>query len=601
MAIVLRVKDDGSVVIEKFADNADKSAKKSSKAFDDFSSGAGISFRSVATYAGIAAAVIGATTVSMVKSAIESADAAVKAADKIGMTVEAYTALTYTAQLANVSQQELSQSLLMMVRNIANAAQGVGDAKYAIADLGLNAQALAKMKPEQALEAIAGALESIPNAGQRAAISAEIFNDRTGRMLNVLRGGPEALRKFYEEAQRAGKVLDDDAGRAAAEFNDNVTRLKANLEGTANTIMKSVLPSLLAMTDAMTGNESLPTLMIKQGRVMQMLAEAREQMEGMAAEPFGDVHDDISDLEAELERVNALIEEQRQRIADNLAGAIGGAGVVSGSREAEAQAKKNEDLRTELQTRLDSLVEANATETEIAQEKYFNDLILYQDFLTQKQVITAQDQLLLENLTAAHEKNLTTATANEAKKRAEAERQVSQTIMAMKFSVVQNAIGLLQALAGQNRIVAIAVIALQKGLAIAQTIMNTEVAAMMALAQLGPIAGLPAAATIRAMGAVSVGIIAATGLVEAANVGSGGASLGSFANPVYTANNAPLSSPILGSEQPLFSAPEPARPRPIYNFTFAGTQFTYQQITEDIIPLMNEAIANGAEINVRQV
>ena len=152
MAIVLRVTDDGSLVVEKFADNADKSAKKSSKAFDDFSSGAGISFRSVATYAGIAAAVIGATTVSMVKSAIESADAAVKAADKIGMTVEAYTALTYTAQLANVSQQELSQSLLMMVRNIANAAQGVGDAKYAIADLGLNAQALAKMKPEQALK-----------------------------------------------------------------------------------------------------------------------------------------------------------------------------------------------------------------------------------------------------------------------------------------------------------------------------------------------------------------------------------------------------------------------------------------------------------------
>ena len=67
------VQDDGSVVVEKFAERTEKSAKKSSKAFDDFSSGAGVNFKSVATYAGIAAAAVVAGGVLMVSSQIHVA------------------------------------------------------------------------------------------------------------------------------------------------------------------------------------------------------------------------------------------------------------------------------------------------------------------------------------------------------------------------------------------------------------------------------------------------------------------------------------------------------------------------------------------------
>ncbi len=83
---------------------------------------------------------------------------------------------------------------------------------------------------------------------------------------------------------------------------------------------------------------------------------------------------------------------------------------------------------------------------------------------------------------------------------------------------------LLGALAGKSRVAAIAQIALNKGLAIASTIQNTAAAAVRALAELGPIAGPPAAARIKAFGAAQIGIIAATGLAQAfgGNGSSGG-------------------------------------------------------------------------------
>lgn len=76
----------------------------------------------------------------------------------------------------------------------------------------------------------------------------------------------------------------------------------------------------------------------------------------------------------------------------------------------------------------------------------------------------------------------------------------------------------------------------QQGLAIAQAIMNTELAATTALAPpplgLGPVAGAPYAATIRALGYTSVGVIAAQTVGELAAIN--GRALGGQARPGET-------------------------------------------------------------------
>ncbi|MBW2636488.1 MAG: phage tail length tape measure family protein [Deltaproteobacteria bacterium] len=93
-----------------------------------------------------------------------------------------------------------------------------------------------------------------------------------------------------------------------------------------------------------------------------------------------------------------------------------------------------------------------------------------------------------------------------------------------KTSAIGHVGGLLAILGKENKLAAIASIALSKGLAIAQVFAHTEVAAMAAL-KYGP-EGAPVAASIRSMGAVSMAAIAASGLVQVAAMSGGGGSAG---------------------------------------------------------------------------
>lgn len=79
----------------------------------------------------------------------------------------------------------------------------------------------------------------------------------------------------------------------------------------------------------------------------------------------------------------------------------------------------------------------------------------------------------------------------------------------------------IQQFAGKSRAAAIAAIAIQKGLSIAQIISNTAAAQLRALAELGPIAGPPVAAKIGLFGKLQAGLVAATGLAQAAGAGGG--------------------------------------------------------------------------------
>lgn len=125
---------------------------------------------------------------------------------------------------------------------------------------------------------------------------------------------------------------------------------------------------------------------------------------------------------------------------------------------------------------------------------------LHQDQLSQQQIEYAQ------------------ATANAIQK---IEENKSRALRSMQMGVVGNAIALLDQFAGESKVAALASIALSKGLALAQNTQNTLVAQTRALAELGPIAGPPMAATIGTYGAVNAALIAATGLAQAGGVLSG--------------------------------------------------------------------------------
>ena len=179
------------------------------------------------------------------------------------------------------------------------------------------------------------------------------------------------------------------------------------------------------------------------------------------------------------------------------------------------------------------------------------------------------------------------------RRQAAAEQQIEQFKMNQKKQFASNAIALLTMLGGKNKAAAIAAIALQKGLAIGQTITATLAAQMVAMAQLGPAAGPPAAAAIGAWGAANVGLIAATGLLQAGNVGGGGSggSLGAGGGGQGSAPGfAPQDSPDIALEQASISR--------AITINFHGFMGDLDQLAREVIPSITKAIGDGKQVEV---
>lgn len=164
----------------------------------------------------------------------------------------------------------------------------------------------------------------------------------------------------------------------------------------------------------------------------------------------------------------------------------------------------------------------------------------------------------------------------------------------MRFDVLRSAVSFLDQLAGKSKAAAIASIALQKGLAIAETIVSTQAAAMRALAELGPIAGAAMAAKIETLGAMKVGIIAATGLAQAASVSSGGTSglQGGASGSIGGRSSAPSSN--AGNTT---TDIEPAPKHSVVTINLQGEIFNRQQV-RDLIEQINESVADGSTLRL---
>jgi tape measure domain-containing protein len=164
--------------------------------------------------------------------------------------------------------------------------------------------------------------------------------------------------------------------------------------------------------------------------------------------------------------------------------------------------------------------------------------ILEQEFQTEQLKQEALEALREQELTSIRlfEEEKTNIKSDGDEQRLNLEKSYSQQVQAMQIAVAKQAVNLIRGFVGESKAAKIALIALDKGLAIAQTIINSQVASTRALAELGPIKGAPVSAKMLTLGKISAGIIAATGLGEAfASSGGGGGSIGSIGSSAPSA------------------------------------------------------------------
>lgn len=197
-------------------------------------------------------------------------------------------------------------------------------------------------------------------------------------------------------------------------------------------------------------------------------------------------------------------------------------------------ASELEKLQLSHSQRLAEIEKLQVSEQEIKQRGYESLTALKQEYVDRENEFATQQQegyfqqldekMQLELDTFARQeeqKNLLSERA--AKQRAETEKRLEQQVLAMKYGVASQGLGLIEQTAKKGSGIQKAAFLAQQMMAAAQVFQQGEVAAMAALAPppigLGPIAGVGQAATIRVMSGISMGMIMGQALAGMAHDG----------------------------------------------------------------------------------
>jgi len=170
--------------------------------------------RSMAGAFGVGLGAAGITM--MARSALQTADAIGKMADRAGTGVEAFQRLAFAADLAGVSKEQLTTSLGMLNRRMAEGVVQGADT-------------------EDALLRIADRVQNATTAAERARIANEAFGRSGQQLLPFLQQGRDGIEALTREAERLGLVLDEKTIRQAEALNDELSRMMAvartNIQG----------------------------------------------------------------------------------------------------------------------------------------------------------------------------------------------------------------------------------------------------------------------------------------------------------------------------------------------------------------------------------
>ena len=188
----------------------------------------------------------------LIKRSLEAIDTMVKFSDILGFSVEEMSKLEHAAALSGVSVQQLRKGLQMMTSNIQDAADGIGVAKTALEDLGIDAQKLAAMRPEDQFLIMADAIENLDSQTKKVQIGKNLFGARGIGLLKIMQGGADTVKAMADEAERLGLVITRVDAAKIEMANDAFTNLQFVLGRIVDKFTVELAPVLKIISDETT-------------------------------------------------------------------------------------------------------------------------------------------------------------------------------------------------------------------------------------------------------------------------------------------------------------------------------------------------------------
>lgn len=190
-----------------------------------------------------------ASFLSMAAGASQSIDTMSKLAERTGRTYTEMAALANAGKLAGVGIDQLG-SALTKADVMFNAAQsGSQAAQAAFLQLGLNLNQLGQASSQQRFEAIAAAIDKLPDPSARAAAAIQVFGKSGASLLPMFSGIQANLAQATTDAENFGLALKNVQGKDVEAMNDAWTRAGYAVSGVVTQVTAQLAPAVTGIVD----------------------------------------------------------------------------------------------------------------------------------------------------------------------------------------------------------------------------------------------------------------------------------------------------------------------------------------------------------------
>lgn len=233
--------------LAKTQDKTSESSKKMARETGDLSSKLATMGKRVAAAAAVTAGLAAGAMAHAIKAQIDFGDKVNNLSKRIGASTEALSQYRYIAEITGVQFDQLTTAWQRQTRRISEATQGTGEAVGALQELGLSAEYLRGLRPEDQFKVLAEALNGVSNEGDKVRLAMRFWDTEGVQLLQTIEGGAGALEAMERQADALGLTLSAEQAQNFGEINAALKELSASSTGLANTLAVQLGPTIVSV------------------------------------------------------------------------------------------------------------------------------------------------------------------------------------------------------------------------------------------------------------------------------------------------------------------------------------------------------------------
>jgi undecaprenyl pyrophosphate synthase len=214
--------------------------------------GAAISKAMLAT--GIGAIVSGVSAAAAAVMRFSSMGAGIDdVAKRTGASAEGLSQLKYAAEQSGATLEDVEKGMRKLGDVTTQAANGSKSAQEALAKVGVTAEQLSTLSPEDRLLAIVQGLSQIADPAERASVAMDVLGKSGANLLPMMEDGAAGVAAMMAEAGALGLTLSGPQAEAAAAFDDAFAKLSATFSTFSKVVGSALAPVLADVMNFISG------------------------------------------------------------------------------------------------------------------------------------------------------------------------------------------------------------------------------------------------------------------------------------------------------------------------------------------------------------